>query len=226
MGEKALIKKKSNKLMLAIICIAVILVATVAGIYYYASPKPTADKPVLVTNLSDGAWVNYTAKYYENSNLVSQGTLMEYVIAGTYNGADCWIYVGNETYPIESGVCSKVYTYYLSKTTNVTQYETMQEYTNGELTDNQTYSTPAEGLFDIRSSFENTTLVAKDQSITVPAGTFSVTQQKGPSIFAGTSYDITVYINKDVPGWGVVEYQYYLANGALESEYLLQSYGS
>ncbi len=134
-SNKSHSKSKTNKLIIVVVCIAVILVATFVGIYYCVLPSQPTQKGEVVTNFSDGVWANYTANFYDkNGNFASQGNMMTYTTAGTYNGQDCWVYVENVTYTSTDGAAiNDVITYYLDKSTYSTLHQTEQVTSDGLL---------------------------------------------------------------------------------------------
>lgn len=213
MGENTQTKKGSKKILIAAVAIAVIVVAAVAGVYYGTSPSaPVEEKGFAITHFTDGAWANYSVVYYDlNGEVVCPGSMLTYTYAGTYNNKDCWIYVENTTWTQVNGTGSDIFTYYLDKTTYATIYQTVDAYANGTHTNTMGYTSEAEGLVDNLSIFKSLTVKARDKSVTVPAGIFSTTEQDGPVtyMYYGESYGLRAYVNSAVPGWGIVEYQYY-----------------
>jgi hypothetical protein len=153
--------------------------------------------------------------------------MLTYTYAGQYNNKDCWVYVENTTWTQVNGTGSDVFTYYLDKTSYVTLYQTVDSYANGTHTNTMGYANEAEGLVDNLSIFRSLTVKARDKSVTVPAGTFSTTEQDGPVtyVYYGESYGLHAYVNSAVPAWGIVEYQYYTME-TMTSDYQLVSYGS
>jgi len=217
---------KSKKVMLTAILIVIVVAAVSVAAYYFLAPQ-TPEQDV-VTNFSDGAWANYSSEFYQDGVFVSEGRLLVWANAGTYNGVDCWIYVENETYTLEGGIVqSNIQTYTIDKTTFMGLHQKNEIYENGVNTYSKEFSPGEEGFNDQLLVFKSKTVQATDQSITVPAGVFITTELKGTSVFFvnGATYDATVWINPDVPCWGVVKFQYYL-DGALDTIYVLESYGS
>jgi hypothetical protein len=229
MGENTQTKKSSKKILVATVIIAVIIVAAVAGVYYGTQPSATAaEKGFAITNFRDGAWANYSVVYYDlNGEVVCPGSMLTYTYAGQYNNRDCWVYVENTTWTQVNGTGSDIFTYYLDKTSYVTLYQTVDSYANGTHTNTMGYTSEAEGLVDNLSIFSSLSVKARDKSVTVPAGTFSTTEQDGPVtyVYYGESYGLHAYVNNTVPGWGIVEYQYYTME-TMTSDYQLVSYGS
>ncbi len=229
-SKVAHVKKKSNKTIIATVCVAIILIAAVAGVYYYTVPNQPSDKLEPVTNFSDGAWANYTVNYYDENDTLwaSQGSLIVHSTAGTYNGVDCWVYTENDTYTSENGtVINEVVTYNLDKSTFSTLHIKQQIFSNGEVTNEKEFNPGDDGFINDITRFNSMTLIARNEPITVHAGTFSTTKIQGTYTYFVTSetYDMTAWTSADVPAWGVVKYQFYL-KGALTWEYLLESYGA
>ncbi len=218
-------RKKPNRIVILAVLVAVILIIAVVGAYYGTLPSQPTAKATPVTNFSDGSWANYTENYYDESGQSSPGGMMTYTISGTYKNQECWNYVENMTWTDENGTWVETDTYYLNKSTYENLGQTCQVYNNGTLSSEKEFATNE--LANDLENFGNMTIIAKDQTVTVPAGTFSCTEQKGPIYYAGedTTYDVTVWAKNDIPNWGVVKYQFYL-DGALVCDYLLESYGS
>lgn len=224
MGEK-IPKKKSNKLVAAVL-VAVILVVAIVGVYVYTqSNQPTsAEKATPITNFSDGSWANYNATFYEDEQAYP-GAMMTYTISGTWQNQDCWQYVENLTWTDTNGSWVEVDTYYLNKATYQSIGQTCQMTLNGAV-----YSEDEFTGADLSNDFErfsNMTIVSKDASVTVPKGTFTCTKQQGVIYSAGqqATFDVTVWVKSDIPNWGIVKYMFYL-DGASNAEFLLESYGS
>ena len=121
---------------------------------------------------------------------------------------------------------SNIQTFTIDKTTFVGLHQKNEVYENGVNTYTKDFNPGEEGFNGQLLIFKSKTVQATDKSITVPAGTFSTTEHNGISVFFvnGATYDETVWINPDVPCWGVVKFQYYL-DGALDTIYELESYG-
>ncbi len=222
--------KKSSKIIIAAVCIAVVLVAAFVGVYYCVLPNQPANVPEPVTNFSDGSWANYTLTVYnENGTIASDGNMMAVSVAGTYNGTNCWVYVENVTYTSKTDGTNTndLITYYLDKTTYATLHQTEQVTSEGEVIYDGKFDSGEAGFMDTIAIVRNMTVVATGQSVTVPAGTFSTTQREGTLTYASESavYDLTSWASTEVPTWGIVKYQFHLGN-ALFSEYLLESYGT
>lgn len=228
MEESTRTQGDSTKLgIVTVVIAAVILAASVTGVYYCAIPSTAAEKATVITNFSDGAWANYSIVYYDiNGEVVCPGNMLTYTYAGKYNDGECWIYVENCTWSQVNGTGADIFTYYLDKTSYLTMYQTVDSYANGTLVNSIGYTTVEEGLADNRLIFEGLTVTAKDKSVTVPAGTFRTTEETGPVTYTyyGESYGLRAYVNDAVPAWGVVEYQYY-TNATMTSIYKLVTYG-
>ncbi len=217
---------KSKKVILIAILIVIVVAAVSVAAYYFLAPQ--TPESVVVTNFSDGAWANYTSEFYQDGVFVSEGRLLVWANAGTYNGEDCWIYVENETHTLEGGIVqSNIQTFTIDKTTFMGLHQKNEIYENGVNTYSKEFSPAEEGFNDQLLLFKSMTVQATNQSIIVPAGVFNTTELKDTSIFSvnGATYDITAWINPDVPCWGVVKYQY-CQDGALDTICLLESYGS
>ncbi|NLB76416.1 MAG: hypothetical protein GX799_08110 [Crenarchaeota archaeon] len=133
--------------MYAAIFIVVVVVA-VSVTAYISLPNQTPE-PVVVTNFSDGAWANYSSEFYQNGVFVSEGNLMAWVNAGTYNDADCWVYVENETYTLEGGIVqSNIQTFTIDKTTFVGLHQKNEVYENGVNTYTKDFNPGEEGFND------------------------------------------------------------------------------
>lgn len=214
---------------MAVVCIAVIVVVAVAGIYGSGilNQQQPAEKGIVITNFSDGAWANYTANIYDANGQAFPSSMMTYTTTGTYKDQNCWIYIENDTYPVENGIRSDVDTYYLGESSYENLGQKHEVYINGVLTSEEEITAGDERLVNDRATFGNMAVIAKDISITVPAGTFTVTEQEGPVYYFGTdtTYDATAWLSKDIPCWGIVKYEFYI-NGVLDSDYQLESYGS
>lgn len=221
---------KTNKIIIAVVLVAVVAVAVVAGVYYCSPAKSDTPKAQAVTNFSDGAWANYTAQYYAGGNVVAEGSFMVYTVVGTYNGADCWTYVENQTYKAEnSTVISEVVTYTLDKTTYSNLHQTNQIYQNGVVTYTKDIAPNDVGFANDLTGFQSMTVAASDESVTVPAGTYNTTRLDGGSMqyyVTGDTYTYSAWTNPNVPCWGIVKYQFYNSNNELDTCYLLQSCGS
>lgn len=221
---------KTNRIIIAVVLVAVIAIAVVAGVYYCTPAKSDKPKAQAVTNFSDGAWANYTSLFYEGGNVVLEGSFMACSVAGTYNGADCWTYVENETYRAENGtVISEVVTFTLDKTTYSNLHQTNQIYQNGEVTYTKEIAPNEEGFIDDLTGFQRMTVAASNEPVTSPVGTFNTTKLDGGSALyfvSGETYHFSAWISPGVPCWGVVKYQFYTSSNELESIYLLQSCGN
>ncbi len=224
--------KKSRKIILAAICIAVIILVSLAGIVYYLalpSQPPSVTSENIVTNFGDGVWANYIVKTYaENGTLVSTTTQNVSVMSGEYNGVACWLYVKNDTGIHENVTYSYLTTYYLDKSTFSNLHLKGESFADGK-SNVVTEMNPDNPYFldDLARFKRNMTVVARGESLTVQAGTFTVEKQQG-AIFQyslSRSFDVTQWVSTDVPAWGIVKYQA-LSNGILASEYELQSFGS
>ncbi|HSV49481.1 MAG TPA: hypothetical protein VLH35_04120 [Candidatus Acidoferrales bacterium] len=221
--------KKSKKLLIAAVLLIVIVAAVSVGVYYYL-PNQTAPKPDAVTNFSDGAWANYNLTIYNaTGTIASNGTMMVYTYAGTYNGTNCWVYVENVTYTSSSGATIvDVVTDYIDKTTYATLHSTQQTTSDGTVMYDKALSPGDAGFMDVIATVRNMTVTATDKSVTVLAGTFSTTERQGTLTYPSdpnTVYDLTSWASTQVPTWGIVKYQFHVG-GVLSSEYLLVSYGS
>ncbi len=231
MEENTQIKKKSNKIIIVAVLAAVILVAAVAGVYYCTLPSQpkTPETPDVVTNFSDGAWANYDMNYYAtNGTLVSKDSMMVYAYASTENGTDYWVYVENETCTNSDGtIVNEVSTYYLDKSTYSNVHLHSEVFTDGVQTYDKEYVPGDTGFPDDLTHFQGMTVIASDESVTVPAGTFNTQETHGTYNFliTGTTYDMTAWSNADVPAWGIVKYEFTAADGS-SYEYVLESYGS
>ncbi len=223
-------KKSSSRIILAAILIATVVIVAVAGVYCLVLPNLKAEKsPEPVTNFSEGAWANYSLSIYNpNGTVTSSGYMMANTTAGTYNGSDCWVYVENVTYTSTDGSnVNDVITYYLDKSTYTNLHQTECITSNGEVAFDGEFNSGDNGYMDTIAVVRNMTVLATDKAITVPAGTFSTTERTGNLTYVSESatYTLTSWASKDVPTWGIVKYQFHL-DGALFSEYLLESYGS
>lgn len=221
--------KKSNKILVAAVLIAVIAIAAFIGVYYVVLPNQQAQKPAVVTNFSDGAWANFSLSIYNaNGTLASIGKMMVCSYSGTINGSNCWVYIENTTYAnLDGSTVTDVVTDYLDKSTYATLHKTEVVTSNGAVIYDQSFSPQDAGFIDTIATVRNFTITGTDESMTVPAGTFSTTVRQGQITYASdpTTYDLTSWTSRQVPAWGVVKYQFHVG-GALFSEYLLESYGS
>jgi hypothetical protein len=224
-------KKKSNKPILLAVCLAVIVVAAVVSVYYFGLPSQPSEEPQgrVVTNFSDGAWANYSLTIYnQNGTVVSMGNMMAYANSGTYEGADCWVYVENVTYTSsEDTAVTDTVTSYLNKSTFAALHQTEQITSDGVVTYDEAFDSGDEGFMDTLAIVRNMTVTATDKSVTVPAGTFSTTQRQGTLTYPSdpTTYDLTSWASTEVPTWGMVKYEFRVG-GVLFSEYLLEAYGN
>lgn len=228
MAENQTAKPKSRTKLIALVavCIALILVAAFAGVYYLlpSNNKQTPSSEV-IHNFSDGAWVNYAiASYYNNGTVKGQGVENSTITAGTYNETPCWIYAANITFTYNNGtVFHDLATSYYDKSTYATLQLSMARYANGELQYNETVSPNDEGFIDEFAYVNNLNITATRQSMSVPAGTFECTVREGPD---PTEPDVSLamWLSKDVPAWGEVKSAYSI-DGQVFCTYTLESYG-
>ncbi len=224
MGEN-LPKKKSIKFFVAII-VAFISIVAVVGVYVYiqTNQPAVAEKATPVTNFSDGSWANYTVAFFKDRQAIP-GAMMTCTVSGNWHNQDCWQYVENLTWTDDNGTWAQVDTYYLDKSTYQSIGQTTQTTLNGAAYSQEEFT--GENMSNDYARFSNMTILAKDASVTVPHGTFMCTQQRGfiHSAVQRATYDVTVWVNSDIPNWGVVRYVF-LLNGSPYSEFWLQSYGS
>lgn len=220
--------KKSNKILVAAVLIVVIVAAAFIGVYYFAPPNQQAQKPAVVTNFSEGAWANFSLTIYNaNGTLASIGRMAASSYSGTINGSDCWVYIENTTYTSSDGsIVTDVVTDYLTKSTYATLRKTEVVTSNGVVIYDESFSPQDDGFMDTIATVRNFTVTGTDESVTVPAGTFSTTMRQGQITYASdpTTYDLTSWTSSQVSAWGVVKYQFHVG-GVLFSEYLLESYG-
>jgi hypothetical protein len=84
--------KKANKLLIAAVFIAVIAITAFTGVYYFVLPNQQVQKPVVITNFSDGAWANFSLSIYNaNGTIASIGRMAACSYSGTINGSNCWV---------------------------------------------------------------------------------------------------------------------------------------
>jgi hypothetical protein len=224
MGEN-LSRKKSNKPFAAIL-IAVILIVSVVGVYVYTqfNQPSSAEKATPITNFSNGSWANYTVAFFKDHQAYP-GAMMTYTVSGDWHNQDCWQYIENLTWTDDNGTWAQVDTYYLDKSTYQCIGQTSQTILNGATYSREEFT--GENMSNDYARFSNMIILAKDASVTVPKGTFTCTEQQGliHSAVQRSTYDVTVWVNSEVPNWGVVKYTFYL-DGTPYSEFLLESYGS
>lgn len=220
--------RKSKHLILVIVCIAIILVAASVGAYYFTQPSGSTDDTAVPTNFNDGAYANYNIIVYNpNGSIYDRNYMNTSITAGTYSGVDCWVYVQNYCYNNETGTCNELSTLYLNKTTYNSLHITIEYYTNGVLTEQKAFNPGESGFDDDLPRFQSFNTTARDQSVTVPAGTFSCIQREGTVIDkqTGEAYYKVQYLNDSVPGWGIVKHQDYQGD-VLLGEYVLVNYGN
>lgn len=224
MGENVQAKKKSKKIITAIL-LALVLVITAVGVYAYTqSNQPAnAEKATPVTNFSDGSWANYTVTFYEDGQEYL-GVMMTYTISGNWHNQDCWQYAENLTWTDNNGTWAQIDTYYLDKSSYQCIGQTCETTLNGATYTQEEFT--GENMSNDFARFSNMTVLAKNVSVIVPAGTFSCTEQQGlvDSAVQRVTYNVDVWVNSDVPNWGIVKYVFYL-DGAANSEFQLKSYG-
>lgn len=220
--------KKINKVLIAALLI-IVIVAVVSVSAYYCLPSQTPSDPEVVTNFREGAWANYSLSIFNADGTVkSSGNMMATAVSGTYNGADCWVYVENVSYTSTDGaIIGDTITYYLDKSTYSTLHQTETVTSDGVVAYDAAFNPGDAGFMDTIAIVRNMTVTATDKSVTVPAGTFSTTQRDGPITYASeaTTYNVTSWASTDVPTWGMVKYEFRLGT-VLFSEYLLESSGS
>ena len=136
MGENTQNKKKSNKLVLVAVfncgyfdsgsCRRILLDIT------QPNCRETGSRYL---NFRVGAWANYSATTYNaNGTVAAQGSLMAYSYLDTFNGAESWVYIENDTSTYENGtVVSEVITFNLNETTYSTLHTKEQVFINGEV---------------------------------------------------------------------------------------------
>jgi hypothetical protein len=187
------VKRKSNKILIAAVLIAVIVVAAFVGIYYFVLPNQQAQKPAVVTNFSDGAWANFSLSIYNaNGTLASIGRMATRSYSGTINGSNCWVYMENTTYASSDGsIVTDVVTDYLDKSTYATLHKTEVVTSNGAVIYDQSFSPQDAGFMDTIATVGNFTITGTDQSVTVPAGTFITTMRQGQITYAATPQHMT-----------------------------------
>ena len=224
-GEVLIKKSNPKKIVIVAVCVAVVIVAAFVGIYYLVPPNSEHPQDIsVVTNFSDGAYANYVIVSYDDAGAVKgRGILNNTITDGTYDGKSCWVSLENYTFAYINGtVVNDLVTCYLDKSTYSNVQTSQQSYVNGELAYNETWGPDAADSFDDVSLFSNMTVIATDQSVSVPAGTFSTTEREGK---VEADVTLTIWMNNAVPVWGEVKSNY-TRDGQIICTYTLESYGS
>ncbi len=220
-------KSKTSKIIIGIVCVTLLLVVVFAGLYFLKQPNPQPEgTPAVVTNFSDGAWLNTKIVSYDDTGTTidGEGYQNSTVTSGTYAGKACWVLAENYTFAYTNGTAREDFvTYYIEQSTYNNLHLSHKQLVDGLLQFNEEYGPESEGFDDDLSVYGNMTVSAVSEKVQVPAGTFSTTVRTelvDPE--AGVYY--SVWMSEDIPAWGIVKSRYYVGNLTI-TEYTLESYG-
>ncbi|MGD6805719.1 MAG: hypothetical protein ACQCN4_02030 [Candidatus Bathyarchaeia archaeon] len=220
-------KSKAFKIFLGFVCVALFVMGAFAAVYFLNQPNSQLhSEPAVVTNFSDGSWLNTKIVSYDDTGTTidGEGYQNSTVTSGTYDGKACWVLAENYTFAYTNGTMREDFvTYYIEQSTYSNLHLSHKRLVDGVLQFNEEYGPESEGFDDDLSVYGNMTVSVVSEKVQVPAGSFNTTVRtalEDPE--SGLYY--SVWMSEDVPAWGIVKSRFYVGNLTL-TEYMLESYG-
>ena len=183
-------------------------------------PSPTSPVQAYV-NFQDGAYANYSMKYYQDGELTMETPMDWDVSDGTYEGQSVWILRMTSTVE-EAGISAEtIVSMYMDKTTTEAIHMRMQMFSDGQKIMDEEYD-PDSPYFDPGSYQEiDPNTIVGQETITVAAGTFNC--DKAQTTVEGTQ--ATIWVSTQVPVFGIVKMESHSA-GNMVSAIELLGYGT